>query len=248
MNIPVGLALYTLRNETAQDFTGTLERVAEVGYKGVEFAGYGNLSAAQMKSHLDRLGLAAVDSHVGLEKLQNDTQAVIEYSLEIGSPYITMPWAYPKSRGEYLELAGILARLGEKCMDKGIQLCYHNHAQEFQVFDGLTGMDIILGEVPSELLKAEVDVFWVKHADADPASFIKKYPGRCPLIHLKDMEDDENKSFAEVGNGIIDFNAVIAAANEAGSRWFLVEQDDCKRPPLESVKISFENLKKMGYV
>lgn len=248
MNIPAALQLYTLRDETTKDFTGTLEKVAEIGYKGVEFAGFGGLAASQMKAVLDRLGLKAMGSHTGLDLLKNKLDEVIEYNLEIGNPYVICPWAKYETKEDYLEAAKFYNTVGEKCRNKGLQFCYHNHAFEFNTFDGEFGLDIIYRETDPELVKAEIDTYWVQYAGLNPAEYVKKYAGRCPLVHLKDMEAGEDKHFAEVGNGIMDIGAIAAAAKEGGAQWFIVEQDKCKRPALESVKMSFDNLKKMKII
>lgn len=244
----LAVQMYTLRDETQNDFKGTLEKVAELGYKGAEFAGYGNLTASELKNCLDRLGLKAAGSHVSLDLLKDSLDEQIDYNLEIGNPFIVCPWSDPKSRQEYLELAAILNKVGEKCKNKGLQLCYHNHAHEFNTFDGEYGIDIIFNNTDAELVKAEVDTYWVQRAGLNPVQFIKKNSGRCPLVHLKDMESGEEKFFAEVGNGVMDFSSIIASANEAGAAWMIVEQDKCRRPALESVTISYQNLKKMGMI
>lgn len=248
MSIPIAVQMYTLRDEMAKDFKGTLEKVAEIGYKGVEFAGYGNLSAAQMKTELDRLGLAAAGSHVGLDLLKEKLEETLEYNLEIGNKYIICPWAKGESKQDYLDLALFLNRTGEKCKAKGLELGYHNHAHEFQVFDGEYALDMIFKNTDPELVKMELDTYWVQYAGIEPVGYLKKYAGRCPLVHQKDMEAGEGKGFTEVGNGIMDIKALHKAAVEIGAQWFIVEQDKCNRPQLESVTISFNNLKQMGLV
>lgn len=248
MKIPVAVQLYTLREETSKDFIGTLEKVAEIGYKGVEFAGYGNLTASQMKSCLDRLGLKPAGSHVGIDLLTNNLDEVIEYNLEIENPYIVCPWAKYETMEEYLEAAHLFNTIGEKCRKKGLQFCYHNHAHEFKVFNGVYGLDILFSETDPELVKAEIDTYWVQYAGIDPVEYIKKYSGRCPLIHQKDMEAGEGRGFAEVGNGIMDIESIYKASVEIGAQWFIVEQDECKRPAMESVRISYENLRNMNLI
>ena len=188
MSIPVAVQLYTLRDEMARDFTGTLAKLAETGYKGVEFAGYGGLTADLMKNHLDRLGLKAVGSHVGIDLLKNQLDEQIEYNLEIGNNYIVCPWAKFDSRAEWVEFAGFLNRVGEKCREKGICLCYHNHAQELELYNGEYALDILFKETDPEFLKAEIDTYWIQYAGIDPIEYMKKYAGRTPLVHQKDME------------------------------------------------------------
>lgn len=248
MSLPVSLQLYTLRDETAKDFKGTLEKVANIGYKGVEFAGYGGLTAAQMKAELDRLGLKVTGSHVGMDILRNNLEETIAYNLEIGNKYIVCPGTKGDTKEHYLEVADFFNRVGEKCKEKGLQLGYHNHAHEFKLFDGEYALDILYNNTNAELLKVELDTYWVQYAGVDPIAYMKKYAGRCPLLHQKDMEAGEEKGFTEVGNGIMDIKGIHAAVEEIGVEWFIVEQDRCVRPQLESVAISFNYLKSMGFV
>lgn len=247
-NIPISLQLYTLREEMEKDFLGTLKKVAQIGYAGVEFAGYGNLSADRLKEELDKLGLVASGSHVGLDLLRNNLEEVIKYNLIIGNKYIICPWSDFKDKAEVLELAIFLNEVGKECKKNGLQLCYHNHAHEFKEIDGLIGLDFLYLNTKTEALKAEIDTYWVKRAEIEPIEYMKKYKGRCPLIHLKDMEDSEEKFYTEIGSGTMDIKGIAYAAKEIGAAWLVVEQDECRKSPLESIKISFENLKTMGLV
>lgn len=246
MNIPVGLQLYTVREELEKDFAGTLEKVAEIGYKGVEFAGYGGFSSIKLKKLLDKLGLKAAGSHIGYKEIVNNIDEVIEYNLEIENKFIVCPYMEFESRKDFIRVAEKLNKAGEKCREKGITLCYHNHNQEFESFDGKYGLDLIFESTDFQNLQAEIDTFWVKYAGLDPVSYMKKYRKRIPLVHLKDMEDNEDRDFAEVGEGIINIKDIAGEAKAAGANWLIVEQDYCKRPPLESAKISLDNLKRMG--
>jgi sugar phosphate isomerase/epimerase len=243
MKFPVALQLYTVRDETEKDFIGTLERIAEIGYDGVEFAGFGEIKASQMKEALDRLGLKPAGSHTGMKLLTGKLDEVIEYNLEIGSPYIICPWNEYGGLEDYKEAARLFTRIGEKCTKRGLRFCYHNHAHEFRTYDGEYGLDIIYRETPPEFLAAEIDTYWVYYAGVNPPDYIRKYSGRCPIVHLKDMEAGEGRDFAEIGNGVIDIAGIIDAAKDAGAEWLVVEQDVCKRPSLESAGISFGNLK-----
>lgn len=248
MGIPVAVQLYTVREETNKDFIGTLEKVANIGYKGVEFAGYGDIPASTMADTLKRLGLKAAGSHVGLDLLKDHLDEVIAYNLEIGNQYILCPWAQFETKNDYVKMAKFLNETGRKCKEAGVTLGYHNHDFEFTTFDGEHGLDILYKETEPSYVVAEIDTYWVQRAGVDPIAYVKKYAGRCPLIHLKDMEAGEVKDYAEVGNGIMDIAGIVAVAEQSGVKWLIVEQDKCKKPPLESIAISMENLKKMGIV
>jgi sugar phosphate isomerase/epimerase len=241
--------MYTLRNETARDFIGTLREVAKIGYAGVEFAGTGGLSAAELKRLLADLNLRAAGSHTGLDVLEGDLNAALDFTQEIGSEFVVCPYLPEERRrsaDDYRALAEVLNRAGAACKQRGLQLCYHNHAFEFERFDGQYGLDILYTASDPDLVKGEIDTYWIRKGGADPAAYIRQYSGRCPLIHLKDMAADEKQSFAEVGEGTLDWPAIFAAAESGGARWYIVEQDVCQRPPLESITISLQNLRAMG--
>jgi len=244
MSLPIALQLYTLREEMAEEFIGLLEKVSKLGYQGVEFAGFGELGAEELKGHLDRLNLKVVGSHTALELLRNELDKVIEYNLIIGNQYIIVPYADYTTKEDFIEMAKELKGIATILNGKGLTLCYHNHAHEFESFDGEYGLDLIYSNVSPDLLKVELDTYWVKKAGLDPVAYLEKYTGRVPNVHLKDMEADTG-DFAEVGEGIIDIKAIINKAEEINAEWLIVEQDKCKRPALESVEISINNLRSL---
>lgn len=250
--VPVGLQLYTVRDETAKDFAGAVRRVAALGYAGVELAGTGGLSATAMRDLLAETGLALVGSHVPLTDFETNLDGVIAYYAGVGAPRVGVPYL-PNERQNpdgFHALAALMNDVGARLRQAGIGLYYHNHAFEFIDHGGVTGMDILLRETDPELVTIELDVYWVKHAGLDPAAFIREHAGRFPIVHLKDMtaEGSEGHTFAEVGEGVIDFDAIFAAAEAApgGVAWYVVEQDRCARPSFDSARISLENLRRWG--
>jgi len=180
--------------------------------------------------------------------LEDELDAIMGYSLEIGNPYVVCSFL-PEDRRE--DEAGLrttaqsLNRIGAACMERGLQFCYHNHAFEFETFGGRYGLDILYDATEPHLVRAEVDTYWVQFAGLDPAELIRRYGERVTLVHLKDM-DPQDRSFAEVGEGTLDWEAIFAASEEARTEWYVVEQDHCKRPPLQSVCLSLKNLRAMG--
>lgn len=248
--LPIAVQLYTLRNECEADFRGTVEKVAKIGYKGVELAGNtGGMGAKELKTFLDNLGLKVAGSHVGIDMLTKDLDAAMDFAKEVGNKWIVCPYLSEEWRQDAAAWASVgatLNKIGKKCKTEGLQLCYHNHSFEFQKYDGKYGMEILYGSADADLLKAELDTYWVKHGGEDPAEYVRKFAGRLPLLHCKDMAKDEKKSFAEVGEGTLDWPEIFKAADQAGVEWYIVEQDICPRPPLESIAISFNNLKNMG--
>jgi sugar phosphate isomerase/epimerase len=247
--LPIALQMYTVRDDASRDFAGTLRKVAEIGYAGVEFAGTGSLSAAELRRLLDDLGLRVAGSHTGLDELEQNLRVALDFSQAIGNTTVVCPWLPQERRGSadgYRALGDLLNRVGAACKERGLRLCYHNHDFEFERFDGQYGLDILYAATDPSLVQAELDTYWIKKAGADPAAYIRRYAGRAPLIHLKDMAADEKGSFAEVGEGIQDWPAIFAASEAGGAEWYIVEQDTCPRPPLESIAISLRNLKRMG--
>jgi len=250
-NIPIALQLYTVRDELEKDFEGTLRKVAKIGYEGVEFAGFGDLPASRIHSLLKELDLKPAAAHVPIEKLEEDLETVVEYILEVGTDYIVVPWLPEqrrRDRKKWRSVAHTLSDIAKEIQDYDLKLCYHNHAFEFEKFGNEYGFDIFFEAADPDLVYAELDTYWVKYGGEDPAEYIKKLSGRCPLLHLKDMADDKDRSFAEVGEGTLNFDSIFEAAEQSGVQWYIVEQDKCSRPPLESARISYENLKARGKV
>jgi len=246
MRLPIAIQLYTLRDELDKDFIGTLEKVAKIGYEGVEFAGYGNIPATTMKSHLERLNLKVAGAHVSLERLQNTLLEEIEYNKIIGNKYIVCPWTKFETMQQYLECAALLEGIGTTLKHHGLELVYHNHAHEFELFGGMYGLDILFSNTIESTLKAEIDTYWVEYANVNSTQYLKKLTNRCPLIHQKDMDNTTKRGFTELGTGVLDLKKMYRTYQEIGVEWYIVEQDECTIPPLESIEISYNNLKKMG--
>ncbi len=244
--IPVALQLYTVRDQTERDFSGTVRRVAEIGYPAVEFAGYGGLDAAAMKSLLAETGLQAASTHVALDRLEADLDGEIAYCLAIGCEYMVLPWLAPdwRSPDKLREIGPRLNEFGRRCRERGITFAYHNHDFEFAQSDNGYLLDMLLDATDPSLVALELDVYWAAYAGVDPAAYLRKRGGRVPLVHLKDMAAD--RSFTEVGDGTLDLQSVFTAAEEGGARWYVVENDRPAIPSLDSARRSLENLRQMG--
>jgi sugar phosphate isomerase/epimerase len=243
----VALQMYTVRDECEKDFLGTYRAVAKLGYPGVQPAGTGGLAAADFKKALDDLGLALAGAHTSLEALANDSE--IEYYLALGTPDVVvaaLPRALWGDKDGFLKAADLMNKIGARCKRLGARLSYHNHAFEFAKFDGQYALDIMLAACDPDLVKWEPDVYWVKYGGEDPAAFINKYSGRTPLVHLKDMTADGSRTFAEVGEGTVDFPPIFAAAEASGAEWYIVEQDRSTRPSLEAAVLSLKHLNEWG--
>ncbi|WP_079477984.1 sugar phosphate isomerase/epimerase family protein [Halobacillus salinus] len=239
---PVAAQLYTLRNETAEDFKGTLKQVADLGFDGVEFAGFGGHSAEEVKAMLDEFGLKAASSHVPLTDLKERLDDVIRDQKTIGSSYIVCPYIEDRSEEDYEALIKDLAVAAAKCEQAGLTLCYHNHDFELEkLLNGKTALQTIFEEVPA--LQTEFDVYWLQKADENPVEWLDSYSDRSPLVHMKDMTTDDEQFFAELGTGGVDVDRVWEKGKEVGVKWFIVEQDESRRTPIESLEISMNYVK-----
>jgi sugar phosphate isomerase/epimerase len=245
-SIPVAVQMYTLREASENDFVGTLKRVAEIGYEGVELAGFAGFNAKELKKIINDLGLCVASSHVKLEILEEELEKMIDYQKELGSQHIVCPSLPPERRNnfeEYKKLIDFLNYAGEKCKNAGITLSYHNHDFDLIRFEGKPALQILLEETNPEWVKVEFDVYWLEKAGENSIDWIKRFAGRTPLIHLKDMTTDDKKFFAELGTGGIDLKRVIEQGRNSNVEWWIVEQDYCNRSAFESIIISLNYLK-----
>ncbi|MHC4443242.1 MAG: sugar phosphate isomerase/epimerase family protein [Planctomycetota bacterium] len=248
--LKIGIQLYTVRDLLAGDFVGTLKRVRDIGYRYVELADHGGYPAEALKQILDDADLIPISDHCPIEQLQSDINQAIDETLALGVKYLACPYLpddFRRDEAGWYRCAEILNRAGRACKDRGIQLCYHNHSFEFVRLGSRYAFDLLFDETDADYVQSELDVYWVEHGGEDAVGYINKLSGRCPLIHLKDMADDREGSFAAVGSGVLDFSAIISAAQVAGSVWGIVEQDICPVPALDCLADSLENLRELGY-
>lgn len=246
----VGLQLYTVREDCAKDFPGTVLKVAQLGYEGVELAGDGGLSAKDLKFLMAECGLEIAGSHSPFDALRNELDRVIEFNQTVGNkrvvcPYLPQP-IQDKGKPGYQEAACVLYGVAQKLREVGLSLSYHNHSFEFVPDGDGYLLDTLLEQTAPAGVLAEIDTYWVRHGGADPVEYVRKFSGRIELLHIKDMAPGSERGFAEVGAGILDWDGIFAAAEAAGVAWYIVEQDLCPGPPLESAKKSLEYLKARG--
>lgn len=244
----IGVQLYTVREEMKHDFEGTLAKVAKVGYREVEFAGYFDHSPKDVRAVLDRHGLVAPSTHIAYPNLAPDKWPdVLEASKVIGNSYIVNPWVeddLQKSAEGWKRAAETFNRAGEASKKVGIQFAYHNHDQEFRPVDGKLPYDILLSECDPQLVKMEMDLGWVFVADKDPQTYFDKYPGRFPLVHVKDFTKD--KKMKNVGSGAIDWKKILASSEKAGIKHYFVENDN-PTSAFDDIRSSFEYLEKLRF-
>ena len=242
-SLPIALALYTVRDETALDFAGTLRRVAEIGYRAVEFARYGGLSADQIAALLRETGLQAPATHVYFNPLTAEIDEEIDYCRAIDCTYLVLPGLPEELRdpARISELARRMNELGRRCRDAGLQFGYHNHDWEFAGSEGTRFLDLLLDATDPDLVQLELDVYWAAYAGVDPTAFLQEHRGRVPILHLKDMTPDRH--FTEVGDGELGLIEMARAAPGYDVAWGIVEHDAPQMPSLESARRSLQNLR-----
>jgi sugar phosphate isomerase/epimerase len=252
----VGLQLYTLRDDIQkQGIEKILEAVAKLGYKKVENFGYGKglifgKTPAEYAKLLKDNGLTAPSGHyltgrVGeMDGLSRNWEKVIEDAATIGQKYAVLAYLMPTERKseDYKQLFDLLNKGAEVAKKAGLKMAYHNHDFEFtERMDGEKPYDLILKNTKVAM---EMDLYWVVKAGEKPEEYMMKHPGRFQMWHVKDMANTPEKEFAEVGVGTIDFADIFKHAQHAGLKHYFVEQDACKRPPLTSVEMSIDYIKK----
>lgn len=239
----IGVQLYTLRSEMQRDVEGTLARVAGIGYREVEFAGYYDKSPADIRAMLGRTGLTAPAAHTPIEMLEANAAGVFDASKEIGHQYVVVPYLVETRRktiDDYKRVAGSLNRLGTAANDKGLRLGYHNHDFEFVPIGGQVPFDTLLAETDPALVVMELDLYWATKAGHDPLQLFERHRGRFPLVHVKDSAGAPEHRMVDVGKGTIDF-ARIFAAGGAGLRHRFVEHDN-PDDAFTSITASYQHL------
>ena len=254
---PVGLQLYTLRDQLEKDVAGTIEQVGKIGYKDVEIYSLYGKSPAEFTKILSDNGITASSGHYMLKDVKGNWQQKVDDAKTLGLKYIVNAILQPdehKTFDDYKQLVDVFNKAGETTQKAGIQFCYHNHNFEFTKYGDTTAYDYLLKSVDPKLVKFEMDCFWVTHGGHDPVAYFKRYPGHFPLLHIKDMKDHPPAShtldakmglFAPVGQGTIDWKRIFAGAKVGGMQHYFVEQDYCEQVPLEAIKISYEYVNKL---
>lgn len=241
--------LYTLRNELEKDFSGTLRELKKMGWDAVQISGLRGHTAEEIAETLQETGLKTAGMHIGLSEINSNLEEVLHLAKQFNTKDLIVPSLPEEYQNElgYRMVRSNLNEIARKIKPLGYTLSYHNHAFEFETeVDGVDALSYLLEPVQSNDLLAEIDVFWVKKGGHDPLTFIQPYANRMPIIHLKDMTDDEEQTYAEVGTGSIDFAPILQWGEQNGVNWYAVEQDVCKRPPLDCLQTSLENLIKLA--
>ena len=263
----LGAQLYTLRYILPNGPAEVLKNLAAIGYEEAEVlqAGFSELGPLIADAGLKPKSMHLLPSVVtgtwgGTEKPADASiEAAAEIAAKAGIAYLVMPYLPPDDRGtdldHYKKLAEKLNAAGAAAKAAGLGFAYHNHAFEFEPIGDSTPFDTLLAETDAATVQLELDVFWVSVAGHDPAETLRKHAGRVPLVHLKDKaaglvsqfnEKVTPETFKEVGNGSIDFAAVLAAAQEAGVEHYFVEQDQTTGDPLASLRQSYDHIRSLA--
>ncbi len=232
---PIAVQMYTLRNAGSLD--QQLKIVHDAGVGAVETVGTQNVSAGELKQLLDRYAIKAISSHVQLADLRNDLDGVVAFNRSIGNTTLVVPYLSEKDRpadaAGWTALGQELGRLSKRARDKGMHLAYHNHDFELVDFNGKTGLELLFAAAGPDL-ETELDLAWVARAGYDPVVMLGKFKGRLFAVHAKDNapagQAQDEGGFAAVGQGVLDWSAILPAAASAGVQWYIIEHDHPRDP------------------
>ena len=241
----IGLQLYTVRALLQADFEGTLTNIAQLGYREVEFAGMLGPDVQQTRKLLERLNLAAPSLHSDYPTLRQNPKLAFDTAMAVGASFVVCPWLDQPERQTVDDLKRVcdnLNSIGEQALRSGLTLAYHNHDFEFaSLADGITPFDVLLSRTDERYVKFELDVYWAKKGNVDPAGLLNAHASRFYLVHLKDMAPDG--SFTEVGSGVLNFADIMAALSAGRVRHSFVEQD-VSPDPMQSIETSIAYLRR----
>lgn len=246
----VAVQLYTLRDhiQSVEDYAKSLRKVREIGYRSVQISGPRPCDPGEIAEMCKEAGLVINSTHENGQEILDNPQQVVENLDNFGCKYTAYP--FPGgidfgSKEAVDQLIEGLNRSGKVLAESGKVLTYHNHHMEFRKVDGEIILERIYRLSKPENLQAELDTYWIQHGGGDPVRWCQAMQNRLPLLHLKDFRIDENNeiTFSEIGNGVLDFRSIVPAAEAAGCKWFIVEQDTCPGDPFDSLEMSFRYIK-----
>jgi len=255
---PLGLQLYSLREQFAKDVPGTLDKVRDYGFKNVELAGTYGMSPEKFRSELQSRGLTAVSSHYPFERFRDDVGGIIKDATALGVKYAGCAWIPhegPFAEKSAREAAAVFNKAGEALAKHGIRFFYHTHGFEFQPYGSGTLFDLLMSETDPQHVNFEMDIFWVVHGGQKPEVLFEKYGDRFALVHLKDMKigtpinlltgGSDVKNDVALGTGQIDYRRTLAAAKKAGVKWYFIEDES---PSVEQqIPVSLKYLEEVKF-
>ena len=246
----IGAQFYTLRQQcqSLDDFAVSLKKVADIGYRTVQISGTCEYPASWLKEQLEKNGLRCVLTHIPVPRLTEALDQVIDDHTVFGCDHIGLGWwAFdPEKEMSYERWMALFPPVARKIAAAGKLFMYHNHDQEFRKYDGKLILERLMEALPPEQMGFTLDTFWVQAGGGDPAQWLEKLAGRVPVIHLKDYA--YGRQMAVVGEGKINFALVFEKAEQSGTKYMLVEQDDCHgEDPFDCLKRSYQYLRSWGF-
>jgi len=244
----IGIQLYTVRDQMKADFEGTLARIAQIGYKEVEFAGYFDRTPADVRAILERNGLTAPSTHMMSDNAEGWKKAV-DLAKSVGHDYLVAPWIPEQKRmtlDGWKRVAEEFNRVGQVAKDAGIQFAYHNHDFEFPKMEGQVPYDVLLQSTDPKLVQLEIDLYWITKGGQDPLAYFARWPGRVPLVHVKDSLGGPEHKMVDVGQGKIEWRRIFAKREQAGIKHFFVEHDQPPQP-FDDIATSYTYLKNLEF-
>lgn len=242
----LGLQLYTVRTALERDFEGTLARVARIGYREVEFAGYFGHTPAQVRAALAANHLTSPGNHVDMQAISNGGWSrILDDTKAVGHEYVVVAWTPEELRrtlDDWRRIGDLYNRGATQARAAGLAFAYHNHSYEFEPMQGQIPYDVLLEATDPSLVKLEMDLYWITRGGKDPLDYFARYPGRIPLVHVKDMTTD--RRMVDVGAGAIDWHRILARHAQAGIRHYFVEHDE-PADPFVSIANSYRYLRRL---
>lgn len=245
----VGVQLYTVRAAMGIDVPGTLQAVARLGYREVEFAGYFFYSPADIRHMLEDSGLTSPSTHLGLDDVRQRFDAMVKTARVVGHHYLTvasLDMRDIKTLDDWKKVADVFNEAGRQAQGAGLRFAYHNHAIEFVPVDGQIPMDVLIAGTDPSLVTFEMDLYWATKAGHDPRTYFARFPGRFELVHVKDSKGAPEHAMTEVGAGTMDWKGIFAQHDQAGIKHYFVEHDQ-PADAMESIRVSFDYLKALRF-
>ena len=245
----VGLQLYTVRDMMKADLPGTLHKVAAIGYREVEFAGYFGRTPAEIRALLKKNGLTSPSAHIPLDILEKDSVRAFADAKATGHQWVTVPWLPEERRktaDDWKRIAALLNQLAPQAKSAGLRLAYHNHDFELKSIGGTRPLDMLLTETDPSLVDFEMDLYWVVFGGGDPLDYFNRFPKRFRLVHVKDSGGPPDNHMVDVGQGKIDFRTIFAASDKAGIKHYFVEHDQ-PSDPIATIRNSYKYLSALKF-
>jgi sugar phosphate isomerase/epimerase len=243
----IGMNISSVRKHKEEETLAIVEKIAKIGYEGIEFIRYTYPPAKELRKALDDNHIVSAGSHIPYDSLLHDLDAALAHSIAIGSPYIILAHLpEPMKNIEGIALAGkALLPAAEKIKKSGLRFLYHHHDWELLDHNGKTGMDVLAEIIPEDLLGFEMETFWLEYCGLDQIAFMNKYRSRCITIHITDKKNHVDNDFTELGKGVIDLKSIVETGEKFGVEWYIVEQETYPGDMFDSLKEDCDYLKKL---